>query len=73
MLINTTISAWSIFIALIGVSVNAVVTRPYTRISYITPMKDLERNKCKEKIGIVANIFIVIGTLGQLLSILLHF
>jgi hypothetical protein len=73
MLNNTALSAWSIFLALVGILMNALFTRPYTGASYTIPMKKIKWHKCKEWIGRVANVFIVIGTLGQLVSILKRF
>jgi hypothetical protein len=73
MFFSTTFSAWSIFIALVGVSLNAVFTRPYTGASYYTNERKKKQYKQKEKVGRVANVLIVIGTLGQLASITISF
>ena len=68
---STTISAWSIFVALVGVSLNAFFTRLYTGVSYLTDSSKAKQYNCREKVGRIANVLIVIGTLGQLASITL--
>lgn len=73
MFISTTFSAWSIFIALVGVSLNTVFTRPYAGASYYADERKKKQYKQKEKVGRVANVLIVIGTLGQLASITIPF
>ncbi len=73
MFISTTFSAWSIFVALVGVSLNAFFTRPYTGASYLTDGRKEKQHKQKEKVGRIANVLIVIGTLGQLASITIFF
>jgi len=70
---STTFSAWSIFIALVGVSLNAFFTRPYTGASYYADERKEKQYKQKEKVGRVANALILIGTLGQLASITISF
>lgn len=70
---STTISAWSIFVALVGISLNAFFTRPYTGASYLTDERKNKQYKQKEKVGRVANVLIVFGTLGQLASIIILF
>lgn len=73
MFVSTTFSAWSIFIALVGVSLNAVFTRPYTGASHLADERKEKQDKRKEKVGRVANFLIVIGTFGQLASIVISF
>jgi len=68
---STTISEWSIFVALVGVSLNAFFTRPYTGASYLTDRSKPKQYNRREKVGRIANVLIVIGTLGQLASITL--
>ena len=62
------ISAISLFIALVGVSLNAIFTRPYVGDCYLG---DEEKPRSsKEKLGKIANGLIVLGTIGQLIALL---
>ncbi len=62
------LSAWSIFVALFGVTLNAFVTTPYTKVAYLVNETKMKRHKIKETIGRIANFLIIIGTVGQLVS-----
>ena len=62
------LSAWSIFVALFGVTLNAIVTTPYTKVAYLAGETEIKQRKIKETIGRIANVFIIIGTGGQLVS-----
>ncbi|MBN1274261.1 MAG: hypothetical protein JXB26_18520 [Candidatus Aminicenantes bacterium] len=65
------ISGFSISVALIGVTIMALFTEPYVGLAKIPSRKELEQKTRKEKYGKVANIMIVLGTLGQLVSVVL--
>ena len=73
MISNSILSAWSIFIALFGVTLNAIFIRPYTGASYLVSETKIKQHKVREIFGRIANVLIVIGTLGQLVSIIISF
>lgn len=60
------ISAISLFVALLGVSINALCTRPYTGDAHLGGEKPRS-----ELPGKTANFLIVLGTLGQLFAVIL--
>lgn len=64
-----TFSAWSIFIALIGVSLNAIFVKPYAGTAIIGDCKKENLYRWRERFGYFGNVLIVTGTLGQLVSI----
>lgn len=68
---SVTISGWSIFIALVGVSLNAFFTKPYSGAGQWGNEEKESLYKRRIKIGKIANVLIVIGTLGQLVSIII--
>lgn len=67
------ISAISILIALVGVSINAVFTRPYSGAGQWGDKEMDLIYKRRIKFGKFANILIVIGTTGQFASIIYIF
>lgn len=71
MFIAATLSAWSIFIALVGVSLNAIFTKPYTGVGQLGDEKKESLYKLRGKFGKIANVFIIIGTVGQLVSLII--
>lgn len=68
MINSFTLSAWSIFVALFGVTLNAFFTTPYTKVSYVISERKIKQHKIKEIVGKIGNVFIIIGTVGQLFS-----
>ena len=71
-MLSTTISAWSIFIALVGISLNVFFTKPYIGIARLADETKEKLHNRKEKVGKIANILILFGTLGQLASIIIR-
>jgi hypothetical protein len=62
--LSSTISAISLTIALVGVSLNALLTRPFVGIAYYAGKDD----NPSELPGKIANVLIVAGTFGQFIS-----
>lgn len=73
MISSSILSGWSIFVAFVGISLNAIFIRPYTGMAYIMPSDKEKKYKRRETFGRIANVLIVIGTLGQLVSIIISF
>jgi len=71
MISSGTLSAISIFIALVGVSLYAIFTKPYPGAAPWAGDTKESLYKLRRRIGYVANILIVIGTAGQLVSLLI--
>jgi len=71
MFISLTLSAWSIFIALAGVSLNAIFTKPFPGVTKYGDERKKSLYNRRRRIGTIANILIVIGTAGQLASIII--
>ena len=70
MLINSSmLSAWSILVALVGVSLNAIFTKPYAGAAELGSREKEKLYNLRIRVGKIANILIVIGTAGQLGSI----
>lgn len=67
----STLSAISISVALIGVSLQALVVRPYVGAAYLGDIKKAKLYNWRERIGRVANCLMVVGTAGQLFSFLI--
>ncbi len=67
----STVSAISISVALVGVSLQAVVVRPYVGAAYLGSRDKKKQYKWRERIGRVANCLMVAGTAGQLFSFLI--
>lgn len=71
MICGISISGLGISIALIGICINLVFTKPYTGTSYYsddTPNSILKRKIIWANVG---NILIVLGTAAQLLSLVI--
>jgi hypothetical protein len=67
--VANTISAVSILTALIGVSINSIFTRPYAGAAHLSDENKENKYRRNELLGKIANFLIVLGTLGQLISI----
>ena len=67
-MLSNTISAWSIFFALIGVSLNAIFIKPYTGIMTLGDSSK-KIYDVRKWMGYIGNSLIVLGTLGQFISI----
>jgi len=65
-MLNNLVSAISLFVALLGVSLNAIFTRPYVGNCNLGD----ENNPRSETPGKIANWLIFIGTFGQLIVII---
>jgi hypothetical protein len=65
----STLSAWSIFIALIGVSLNAIFVKPYAGRAIIGKSEKENLYRWRERFGYFGNLLIVTGTFGQFASI----
>jgi len=61
------LSAISILIALVGVSLNALFTRPYVGVAHLADENKSNISKRKEILGKIANCLMAIGTGGQLI------
>jgi len=69
MLNKTTISAWSIFIALLGVSLNMIFIPPYPGVAILGDENKEWLYNLRRIIGRISNIFVFIGTAGQFISL----
>ena len=70
MINNFPLSAVSISVALLGVMVNAFLLKPYTGVCILGNEKKGRTHKIKSKAGTIANILIVIGTVGHWFSVI---
>jgi len=66
------ISKISISIALIGLSINVIFIKPYPGVAILGSENKERRYKFNSKIGYLANVLILVGTGGQLVSLFLH-
>jgi len=70
MINNFPLSAFSISVALLGVMVNAFLIKPYTGVCILASEKKGRTHKIKSKAATIANIFILIGTVGHWFSLI---
>ena len=68
MLLGISLSAWGVSFALVGICINLVIAKPYVGAAYYTDLKSVKRKMPWAYIG---NILLVIGTVAQLVSLLL--
>lgn len=64
------ISAISISIALIGVTLNVIFIKPYPGVAIVGNRNKEKLYKLRQKMGWIANILIIIGTAGQSFSLI---
>lgn len=69
MVFGIPLSALSISVALVGVSVNLFFTKRYPGGAYCSGDSTHEKNMLQLKLGKVADGLVVVGTLGQLISL----
>jgi len=70
MINNFPLSAISISVALLGVMVNAFLIKPYIGVCVIAKTENARKHDIKSTLGKIANIFIVIGTVGHWISVI---
>jgi len=66
------ISAISVFLALSGTLLNLILTTPYVGASFLSG-ESFEKISCKMKWAKTGSYLAAIGTLGQLISIIIFF
>jgi len=73
MINNFPLSAISISVALLGITMNVFLTKPFIGIAKYASEKKKRIYKIKSTVATIANVFIIIGTFGQCFSVIFFY